>query len=123
MPQSRRLCDGRALPRKTGIFRGTAAFEEPMNQAETPPKTVTACVLIIGNEILSGRTQDANLAFLAQDFAPEPLFRRRVSRPVRGAVGLSRKPSRLAEPETGDGAIPQCSAQLSPQRLRIGEGA
>jgi molybdenum cofactor synthesis domain-containing protein len=30
------------------------------------PKIVTACVLIIGNEILSGRTQDANLAFLAQ---------------------------------------------------------
>jgi molybdenum cofactor synthesis domain-containing protein len=29
-------------------------------------KTVTACVLIIGNEILSGRTQDANLAFLAE---------------------------------------------------------
>ena len=29
-------------------------------------KIVTACVLIIGNEILSGRTQDANLAFLAQ---------------------------------------------------------
>src|ERR1041385_3847153 len=37
-----------------------------MSQAETPPKTVTACVLIIGNEILSGRTQDANLAYLAQ---------------------------------------------------------
>src|SRR5882762_10478772 len=37
-----------------------------MNQAEPPPKPVTACVLIIGNEILSGRTQDANLAFLAQ---------------------------------------------------------
>jgi molybdenum cofactor synthesis domain-containing protein len=31
-----------------------------------PRKTVSACVLIIGNEILSGRTQDANLAFLAQ---------------------------------------------------------
>ena len=30
------------------------------------PKVVCACVLIIGNEILSGRTQDANLAFLAQ---------------------------------------------------------
>ena len=29
-------------------------------------RIVTACVLIIGNEILSGRTQDANLAFLAQ---------------------------------------------------------
>lgn len=28
-------------------------------------RIVTACILIIGNEILSGRTQDANLAFLA----------------------------------------------------------
>jgi molybdenum cofactor synthesis domain-containing protein len=28
--------------------------------------TVTACVLVIGNEILSGRTQDANLPFLAR---------------------------------------------------------
>jgi molybdenum cofactor synthesis domain-containing protein len=34
--------------------------------AAEPPKTVTACVLIIGNEILSGRIQDANLAFLAR---------------------------------------------------------
>jgi molybdenum cofactor synthesis domain-containing protein len=31
----------------------------------TSPKTVTACLLIIGNEILSGRTRDANLQFLA----------------------------------------------------------
>jgi molybdenum cofactor synthesis domain-containing protein len=37
-----------------------------MSQAANPPKTVTACVLIIGNEILSGRIQDANLTFLAQ---------------------------------------------------------
>jgi molybdenum cofactor synthesis domain-containing protein len=29
-------------------------------------KTVTACMLIIGNEILSGRTQDINLNFLAK---------------------------------------------------------
>jgi molybdenum cofactor synthesis domain-containing protein len=29
-------------------------------------KIVTACVLIIGNEILSGRTQDTNLAYIAQ---------------------------------------------------------
>lgn len=29
-------------------------------------KTVTACVLIIGNEILSGRTQDLNLSYIAQ---------------------------------------------------------
>ena len=29
-------------------------------------KTVTACVLVIGNEILSGRTKDANLPWLAE---------------------------------------------------------
>ncbi|MGQ0664544.1 MAG: competence/damage-inducible protein A [Pseudomonadota bacterium] len=29
------------------------------------PRPVTACVLIIGNEILSGRTKDANLSWLA----------------------------------------------------------
>ena len=28
-------------------------------------KTVTAALVIIGNEILSGRTQDANLAYIA----------------------------------------------------------
>jgi len=32
---------------------------------KTLPKQVTAAVLIIGNEILSGRTQDSNLAWLA----------------------------------------------------------
>ncbi|MEQ8859920.1 MAG: molybdopterin-binding protein [Pseudomonadales bacterium] len=31
-----------------------------------PDTTVTACVLIIGNEILSGRTQDVNLNHIAQ---------------------------------------------------------
>ena len=38
-----------------------------MSATSTPavPKTVTACLLIIGNEILSGRTKDANLQFLA----------------------------------------------------------
>jgi len=30
-----------------------------------PPKVVTACLLIIGNEILSGRTKDSNMAFIA----------------------------------------------------------
>ena len=29
-------------------------------------KIVTACLLVIGNEILSGRTQDANLAYIAK---------------------------------------------------------
>src|ERR1700751_2126036 len=37
-----------------------------MPSSDTPSKIVTACVLIIGNEILSGRTQDANLVFLAR---------------------------------------------------------
>lgn len=32
----------------------------------TETKEVNACILIIGNEILSGRTQDKNLAWLAQ---------------------------------------------------------
>ena len=36
-----------------------------MSEANPATDVVTACVLIIGNEILSGRTQDANLAFLA----------------------------------------------------------
>lgn len=37
-----------------------------MSSSDTGPRVVTACVLIIGNEILSGRTQDANLSFLAR---------------------------------------------------------
>src|SRR5580693_8038189 len=34
--------------------------------AASAPKTYTACILIIGNEILSGRVQDENVAFLAK---------------------------------------------------------
>ena len=30
------------------------------------PKVVTACMIVIGNEILSGRTRDANLAWIAE---------------------------------------------------------
>jgi len=37
-----------------------------MSRSDAETAIVTACVLIIGNEILSGRTQDANLAFLAR---------------------------------------------------------
>jgi molybdenum cofactor synthesis domain-containing protein len=40
--------------------------EERITTSNLEPKIVTACVLIIGNEILSGRTQDANLEFLAR---------------------------------------------------------
>src|SRR5258708_23701261 len=35
------------------------------SRSHGPAKTVTAGLLIIGNEILSGRTKDANLQFLA----------------------------------------------------------
>jgi molybdenum cofactor synthesis domain-containing protein len=44
------------LTKAPPILRGAAMSRE---------KIVTAAVLIIGNEILSGRTQDANLAYLA----------------------------------------------------------
>src|ERR1700758_5463457 len=37
-----------------------------MTTSVSESRIVTACVLIIGNEILSGRTPDANLAFLAR---------------------------------------------------------
>ena len=30
-----------------------------------PAKNPTACLLVIGNEVLSGRTRDANIQFLA----------------------------------------------------------
>jgi molybdenum cofactor synthesis domain-containing protein len=33
---------------------------------EARPATVTACLIIIGNEILSGRTKDKNLGFIAE---------------------------------------------------------
>ena len=34
---------------------------------DTVTVTVTACVLIIGNEVLSGRTQDVNLKYLGRN--------------------------------------------------------
>jgi molybdenum cofactor synthesis domain-containing protein len=36
-----------------------------MSSSAHPPKIVTAAVLVIGNEILSGRTKDANLHYIA----------------------------------------------------------
>ena len=32
-----------------------------------PAKTVTACIVVIGNEILSGRTRDSNIQYLATE--------------------------------------------------------
>jgi len=47
-----------------GDAEGAMSVESPSEAGQ--PKVVTACVLIIGNEILSGRTQDENLAYLAK---------------------------------------------------------
>ena len=33
----------------------------------TPHRTVNACLILIGNELLSGRTQDKNLAYIAKE--------------------------------------------------------
>ena len=38
-----------------------------MTDSTQPQETVTACLIIIGNEILSGRTRDANLQFLGEN--------------------------------------------------------
>jgi len=48
-----------------------ATPDEVANDASAPPgktepATVTACMIIIGNEILSGRTKDKNLGFVAE---------------------------------------------------------
>lgn len=37
-----------------------------MTEPDASDRTVTACLIVIGDEILSGRTQDANLAYLAR---------------------------------------------------------
>ena len=56
------------MPTRAFAYEGCSiARREPEERVtKNEPKIVTACVLIIGNEILSGRTQDANLSFLAQ---------------------------------------------------------
>ena len=39
-----------------------------MSEASVAPaKIVTACIVVIGNEILSGRTKDANIPYLAAE--------------------------------------------------------
>ncbi len=51
-------------------------------------KATTACVLIIGNEILSGKTQDANLQFLGAELAGKgiTLVEARVLRDDKAAI-------------------------------------
>ncbi len=45
--------------------RTRKAAPKPAKPKDDPAKVVTACLIIIGNEILSGRTKDANLNHLA----------------------------------------------------------
>jgi hypothetical protein len=51
------------IDREPGASR---APSRTVTRVEMNAKPVTACVLIIGNEILSGRTQDINLSFIAR---------------------------------------------------------
>src|SRR6201992_706513 len=50
---------------------GLRASEKPaqrdhvLRNLSMPAKNPTACLLVIGNEVLSGRTRDANIQFLA----------------------------------------------------------
>jgi molybdenum cofactor synthesis domain-containing protein len=56
-PLMRDARDGLYIPLTVGT-RGEAQVAEHANP--------TACVLVVGNEVLSGRTQDANIQFLAR---------------------------------------------------------
>lgn len=40
--------------------------DTPVGAPSPRPKLVTACVLLIGDEVLSGRTKDANLSYIAK---------------------------------------------------------
>ena len=62
------------------------------------PSNPTAALLIVGNEILSGRTQDANLAFLAKEL---------------GAIGIRMTEARVVMDEEGAiaGAVNALRAQ------------
>ena len=54
-------------------------------------KTATACVLLIGNEILSGKTQDTNLPFLGAELARRgiPVKEARVLRDDKAAIAAA----------------------------------
>jgi molybdenum cofactor synthesis domain-containing protein len=65
-------------------------------------RTVTAALVIIGNEILSGRTQDANLAFLAKEL---------------GEIGIRMKEVRVVADE--EDAIVEAVNALRPRHAYV----
>src|ERR1700760_4699480 len=64
-----------------------------------PEKNPAACLLVIGNEVLSGRTQDANIRFLAQGL---------------GAIGIPLREVRVIPdvPETIVGTVNEVRAKF-----------
>src|SRR3984957_9002109 len=51
------------------VAAGSKMLRARRDLAMTKPKTVTAAVLVIGDEILSGRTKDRNLGYIAEYLA------------------------------------------------------
>ena len=68
----------------------------------SPADNPTACLLIIGNEVLSGRTRDANLQFLATRL---------------GELGIPLREVRVIPdvPETIIGTVNEVRAKLHPR--------
>jgi molybdenum cofactor synthesis domain-containing protein len=69
-----------------------------MSEKNRPEKVVTAAVLIIGNEILSGRTKDVNLGYLAEELTK---------------LGIRLREARVVADEEGDivAAVNGCRAR------------
>jgi FAD/FMN-containing dehydrogenase len=76
------------------MVQRTKARKHPM----TSDTTVTACLLLIGNEILSGRTKDANLSWLAE---------------ALGAAGIRLREARVIpdDPDEIIAAVNHCRAR------------
>ena len=49
----------------SAVFKPQTASETTMAVTGTSPEEVTAALLVIGDEILSGRTKDKNIGFIA----------------------------------------------------------
>ena len=61
---------------RDGPLRRAASSQAAMTIANSsaPKELVTAALLVIGDEILSGRTQDVNVAAIAKFLVARPIF-------------------------------------------------